>query len=194
MADLADLHAEKWFWSVFFDRFDALAGDAQLMRVYRKFGREVFRRSAVLEGLGEFVKAHQFGGKRCVEIGTCHGLTAILLARHFDEVVSIDIAPFPVKHEILAFLKVKNVTFIDVADNAEKAQVIKGLTFDGAFSDGDHAKDAQADFNLVRRCGQVLMHEFWPAQPPVFDLVNNLARTNPGEVVTGGKWALWRSA
>ncbi|MES2634015.1 MAG: hypothetical protein V4669_13660 [Pseudomonadota bacterium] len=184
-----ELHSEKHFWSVFFDRFDALMNDAQLMRVYRKFGREVFRRSAALEGLNEFVKANGFKGGRCVEIGTCHGITALILARYFDEVVSIDIAPFPLKHEIAAFLKVKNITFIDVKDNAEKAQVIKALDFDAAFCDGDHAADTETDFALVARCGHVLFHEHWAPQPPVLKLVETLKRK--GRVATAGKWAIW---
>lgn len=186
---LADLHAEKWFWANFFPRFTALQGDPQLMRVYRKFGPEVFRRSAVLEGFDGFVKAHGFAGKRCVEIGTCHGLTAIVLARYFDEVVTIDIEPFPLKHEIAAFLKVKNIAFIDVENNAAKAEVIKGLQFDAAFCDGDHAKDTARDFALVARCGRVLLHEHWEPQPPVIELVRSL-RARSWKVVTAGKWAL----
>lgn len=181
---LADLHAEKWFWANFFPRFDALLHDPQLMRVYRKFGPEVFRRSAALEGLDAFVKANGFGGKRCIEIGTCHGLTAIVLARYFDEVVTIDIEPFPLKHEIAAFLRVKNIRFVDVKDNAEKAEVIRALEFDAAFCDGDHARDT-----LVARCGRVLLHEHWQPQPPVVELVRGLRATG-WKVAAAGKWAL----
>lgn len=193
---LADLHAEKWFWANFFERFEALHGDPQLMRVYRKFGPDVFRRSAALEGLEAFVKQHQFGGVGCIEIGTCHGLTAVVLARYFEHVTTIDIAPNPLKHEILDFLKLtKRVRCIDVKDNAEKADVIRmymGGETDAAFVDGDHARDTETDFALVERCGQVLFHEHWAPQPPVMDLVNRL-RTR-GTVSTAGKWALWRAA
>jgi hypothetical protein len=190
---MTDNDLEKWFYAHFPERFAALHDDAQLVRVYERFGLGVFRRSAVLEGFNAFLRNTGFGGRRCVEIGTCNGLTAIVLARYFDEVITIDIAPNDVKREIAAFLNVANIQFVDVKDNAEKAAVTKGLIFDGAFSDGDHNKDAAADFALVRRCGQVLMHEYWQAQPAVFDLVNNLPRTNPGEVITHNKWALWRS-
>ena len=27
---------------------------------------------------------------------------------------------------------------------------------------------------LVKRCGRVLFHEYWPLQPPVWNLVNSL--------------------
>jgi hypothetical protein len=183
---------EKAFYAVFPQRVNALLNDAQLLRVWKKFGPEVFRRSAVLEGLADFVKTTGFAGKRCVEIGTCNGLTAIVLARHFDEVVTIDIAPNDVKREIAEFLKVRNITFVDVADNVEKASVIRGLEFDGGVCDGDHARDTETDFALVERSGQVLLHEHWPPQPPVMQLVDRLSLT--GAVVTAGKWALWRAA
>jgi predicted O-methyltransferase YrrM len=190
---MTDNDREKYFYANFPERVNALIRDPQLLRVWEEFGPEVFRRSAVLEGLDAFVRAHGFGGHCCVEVGTCNGLTALVLARYFGEVITIDIAPNDVKRDIAAHLGVTNIRFVDVSDNAEKAEVIKAMTFDGAFSDGDHHKDAAADFSLLRRCGQVLMHEYWPAQPAVFDLVNNLPRTNPGEVATQNKWALWRS-
>jgi hypothetical protein len=180
---------EKNFYAVFPQRVNALIHDQQLLRVWRKFGPEVFRRSAVLEGLAEFIAASGFSGRRCVEIGTCNGLTAIVLARHFDEVVTIDIAPNDVKREIAAFLKVRNITFVDVKDNAEKAAVIGGLAFDGAVCDGDHVRDTQTDFALVSRCGNVLLHEHWEAQPTVVDLVRGL-RARSWKVTASGKWAL----
>ncbi len=185
-----DNDREKFFYANFGERFASLNGDSQLMRVYRKFGIDVFRRSAVLEGLDAFVKANGFIGKRLVEIGTCNGLTALVLARYFDHVTTIDNAQNDIKREIAIFLKVKNITFVDVNDNAEKAEVIKGLQFDAAFCDGDHAKDTDSDFALVARCGRVLMHEHWEPQPPVMELVRRL-RARGDRVVTAGKWALW---
>lgn len=182
---------EKAFYAVFPERANALINDSQLLRVWKKFGPEVFRRSAVLEGLDAFVKAQGFGGKTVCEIGTCNGLTAIVLARYFGEVVTIDIAPNDVKREIAAFLKVKNIQFIDVNDNAEKAAVIKGLDFDGAFCDGDHARDTDTDFAMVARCGRVLMHEHWEPQPAVMELVRRLKARGGSRVVTSGKWAYW---
>jgi predicted O-methyltransferase YrrM len=190
--DDRELHAEKLFNSVFFDRFDALHRDTQLMAVYEHFGREVFRRSSVLEGLDSFIRDTGFGGKRCVEIGTCHGLTAVVLARYFDEVVTIDIAPSPHKQRVADFLGVTNIRFIDVKSNAEKAEVIRGLAaFDGAYCDGDHARDTETDFALLSASGQVLFHEHWAPQPPVVRLVQQLSRDGH-QVVTAGKWALWR--
>jgi hypothetical protein len=70
--------------------------------------------------------------------------------------------------------------FIDCADNAEKVARIERENFDFAYSDGDHHADTMLDFDLVRRCGRVLFHEYWPMQPPVWNLVNSLPR---GEVI-----------
>lgn len=183
---MSELDEEK----LFYERFYALHRDRDLVRVYERFGIGVFRRSSVLEGFNEFVRSQNFAGKRCVEIGTCNGLTAAVLSRYFQEVVSIDVAPNDKKHEIIKFLGIENVRFVDVADNAEKLQVIRALgAFDAAFVDGDHARDTDSDFKLVAGCGRVLFHEYWPAQPPVWKLVESLRPC--GKVETRGKWALW---
>lgn len=182
---MSELDEEKRFY----ERFYALHGDPVLPEVVKAFGIEVFRRSCVLEGFAAFVSGNGFAGARCVEIGTCHGLTAIVLARHFAEVVTIDIEPNPKKHEITAFLGIANIRFVDVADNREKASVIRDIRFDAAFVDGDHARDTETDFSLVERCGRVLFHEHWASQPPVVDLVAALSRR--GRVTAEGKWALW---
>jgi len=185
---MSQLDDEKLFYA----RFWALHKDPALVRVAKKFGFEPFRRSSVLEGLDDFCKEQKFSGKRVVEIGSWMGLTAVVLSRHFEEVVSVDIHPTEEKHAIVKFLGIKNVRFIDVKDNAEKAAVINELQFDGALVDGDHARDTELDFSLVERCGQVLFHEHWDAQPAVVDLVNRLRAR--GTVATEGKWALWRSS
>lgn len=174
---------------LFYERFWALLNDADLMTVFKRYGPAAFRRSSVLEGFEPFIKAQNFRGKVCVEIGTLKGLTAIVLARYFDRVTTIDIVDDPLKHEIAASMGIRNIEFITVKDNAEKARVIADLDFDGAYVDGDHARDTESDFALVKRCGRVLFHEHWPAQPAVMALAGRL-----GNVATQGKFALWRAA
>lgn len=191
-ADLALLHEEKRFYEVFWDRVEALLGNPDLMRVFYHFGPQVFRRSSVLEGLEAFLDAHQIGGRRCVEIGTCKGLTAILLARRFDEVVTIDVVADPEREAIAAAAGVANIRFVTVPDNGGKAGVIHPLDFDCAYVDGDHARDTETDFALVHRCGRVLFHEYWPPQPAVVALVDRLRAA--GRVEIAGKLALWRAA
>lgn len=181
------LDAEK----TFYERFFALHADPDLVEVFKKFGIGVFRRSSVLEGFADFVKRRNFSGRRCVEIGTCKGLTAIVLSRYFEEVVSIDVVEDPHRHEIAAYLGIGNIEFITVKDNAWKSRAIEAIEFDAAYVDGDHIRDTLSDFALVRRCGRVLFHEFWPAQPAVWGLVNRLSAE--GSVVAKGKLALWTS-
>jgi hypothetical protein len=183
---LSTLDQEK----LLYERFWALLGDRQLMAVFEKYGPAAFRRSSVLEGFETFIKAHEFRGHTVVEIGTLKGLTAIVLARYFTRVVTIDVVDDPQKREIAEMLGIKNIAFVNVRDNAEKADVVAAVKFDAAFVDGDHARDTETDFALVERCGRVLFHEHWGAQPPVMKLVDG-ALCARGSVVTRGKWALW---
>jgi len=182
-ADVNTLAEEKCFY----ERFWNLLNDRQLMEVFEKFGPTIFRRSSVLEGFETFIRAQDFRGKVCCEIGTLNGLTALVLARYFEKVVTIDIIDSPHKEEIARMLRVNNVEFVNVKDNAAKAEAIGALDFDAAYVDGDHTHDTQQDFALVRRCGRVLFHEHWDAQPPVMNLVKTLGPS----VVASGKFALW---
>src|SRR3990167_4487398 len=171
----------------FYERFWALLGNDDLMHVFKRFGPAVFRRSSVLEGFERFIIDHEFCGKSCVEIGTLKGLTAIILARHFERVVTIDIIDDPDKREIARMVGVSNVEFITVCDNAEKSAIIGALEFGAAYVDGNHIQDTETDFALVRRGKRVLFHEYWDAQPAVMQLVAGLA----GKIETQGKFALW---
>lgn len=174
---------------LFYERFWALHGNSDLVQVFKDYGPSIFRRSSVLEGFEAFIDHHQFKGGFCLEIGTLHGLTAIVLARRFHAVVSIDVVDSPFKRKIAADLGLTNITFVDVKNNAEKATLIGSLDFDAAYVDADHARDTQADFELVRRCGRVLFHEYWPAQLSVTALVDQLR--GQGTIDTKGKLALW---
>lgn len=170
----------------FYERFYSLHRDHDLMSVLNRFGVGVFRRSSVLEGFNDFVKDNKFSGNLCVEIGTCKGLTSVILSRYFNRVVSIDTKDDPDKYAIREYLGIDNIDFINIADNEEKKTFIDTLVFDAAYVDGDHAHDTRSDFDLVRRCGKVLFHEYWPAQPAVVKLVDSLSG-----VTRGDKFALW---
>lgn len=172
---------------------DHVHADPQFAAVFKRFGADAFRRSSAVEPAFEtLIKAGGFRGKRCVEIGTFNGITALVLSRYFEEVVSIDIFPHTLKHALMEFCGVKNVRFVDAKDNAEKAKVIAALDFDAAYVDGDHQNDTATDFALLERCGRVLFHEYWEQQKPVWDLVNSLR--GRGTVQVEGKFALWTAA
>lgn len=171
------------------ERIQAILGDPMLAQVYGRFGISTFRRSAVLKGLGKFLADQKVRGERCFEIGTWNGLTAAVLSRFFDEVVTVDIAHNDLKHEVLSFLGIKNVRCIDIDSNEHKASVASITDFDFAFLDGNHAQDTEADWALTKHCGRVLFDEAWPFQPPVWHLVNSLP---PEQMAYGGAGlALW---
>jgi hypothetical protein len=175
---------------LFYERFWNLHNDPVLLAVFKEFGIGVFRRSSVLEGLDGFLVQNNVKGRSCIEIGTCNGLTALVLARHFGHVTSFDIAPNNIKQRIVDFVGVKNIQFVDVRDNDHKMRVVGSMDFDGAYVDGDHIRDTELDFNLVSKCGQVVFHEYWEAQQPVWRLVTNLKSTGE-KITTKGKLALW---
>lgn len=172
------------------DRLQIVMTDPDLLEIFKQFGGAPFRRSSVFHGLGRFLKECGVSGQRCFEVGTWNGLTAVVLSRFFDEVVTVDIAHNSLKHKVIKHLGITNIRCIDIADNKEKAEIAKSLTFDFAYLDGDHANDTESDFALVKKCGRVLFHEVWPFQPPVWELVHSLS---PERVTHGGAGlALWR--
>lgn len=180
---------DKPFQELVEEKDPVIKNDPQLSSIYDRFGRDAFRRTAGLEDFEKFIIANDFKGDCCLEIGTYNGITAFILARHFKQVISIDIFPHTAKHAIKDFIGVKNVRFIDVKDNEEKAEAIKSFQFDAAFVDGDHENDSERDFKLVSGCKRVMFHEYWEQQPAVWNLVNGLREY--GRVVTQGKLALW---
>ena len=172
-------------------RVQTVLESPELLSLHAKFGAEVFRRSSVFHGLGRILADNKVRGRRCFEVGTWNCLTAVVLSKHFDEVVTVDIAHNDIKHEVLRHLGITNVRCIDITDNDQKAKVARKTDFDFAYLDGDHAHDTERDFYLVQHCGRVLFHEVWPWQRPVWNLVHTL----PAHQVkhNGQGLALWDS-
>ncbi len=172
---------------------DHVHKDPQLASIFKKFGADAFRRSSAVEvEFEKIIKEQNFKGKRCVEIGSYNGITALVLARYFDEVISFDIFPHTIKHTIAEFCGVKNIQFIDIKDNDDKARILAKLDFDAAYVDGNHEQDTESDFELVKKCKRTLFHEYWTTQMPVWKLINRLKGADPASVVVQGKFALWR--
>lgn len=173
------------------ERINIVMCNPLLLSVYQRFGGEVFRRSSVFHGLEKFLRKCSIRGERCYEVGTWNGLTAVVLSQFFGEVVTVDIAHNPAKHKVLAHLGIANVRCIDLDTNAGKGAVLRGLEFDCAYLDGNHAEDTLADFDMVRRCRRVIFHEAWPFQPPVWSLLHALPHEEV--VYNGSGLALWRA-
>lgn len=148
-----------------------------LNAIFKKFGKKAFARSSALMEFEPFLKRIGASGKTCLEIGTYHGITAIILAQYFKRVVCVSVDNDPeslLKHEIVKHLGIRNIQFIDLDNNSQKRQQVESLKFDFCYMDGDHTHDTHTDFELVKRCGRVLFHEYWPIQAPVWNLVNSL--------------------
>lgn len=167
-----------------------------MAKILATYGRRAFARSSGCMGFLGFldqIKAGDGGGV-ALEIGTYHGITAILLAERFDKLISVSVDDEDpgrlLKRELADFVGATNIEFFDAKDNAEKVEIVKRLKFDFAYSDGDHTNDTDLDFGLVERCGRVLFHEVWPLQPPVWNLVHSLP---PDEVTwcEGDVLAYW---
>ena len=170
----------------------------QLKEILYRFGKRAFARSAACMEFEAFLKRIGAGGGTCLEIGTYNGITAVVLSQFFDKVVCVsldapDLKRGIIKQQIVDHLGIKNIKFIDVDSNEQKAEVIRGLTFDFCYQDGDHTHDTYTDFELVKRCGRVLFHEAWAIQPPVWNLVHSL----PDDAVTWADYdcfAYWQRA
>lgn len=170
-------------------RIECILSDPYLFEIYKQFGMPYLRRSSVFHGLGTFLKDNNVKGKVCLEVGTWNGLTAAILSRHFELVVSLDIAHNKEKYAVIHHLGLKNIKCIDIEDNNEKAKIIKKHSFDFAYLDGNHEHDTFFDWGLVKHCGRVLFHEAWPHQKPVWELLESLPK---GQVIHGGDGlALW---
>ncbi len=150
-----------------------------MKNIMKHFGKPAFARSSACMEFEAFLKRIKAKGKTCLEIGTYHGVTAVILSQYFDQVVCVSVDNDPdklLKHQIVATLGIENIIFHDAQDNEEKANIINGLQFDFAYSDGDHTHDARSDFDLVKRCGKVLFHEAWPLSAPVWNICNELPK------------------
>lgn len=151
----------------------------RMSAILKKFGKRAFGRSSACMEFEDFLRRIAVTGKTCLEIGTFHGVTAALLAQHFGQVLCVTIdepATRSLRDQIIEHLGVTNVRFFDVANNEMKAELIGRLDFDFCYQDGDHTNDTLTDFDLVKKCGRVLFHEYWPLQPAVWNLVNSLPR------------------
>ena len=165
-----------------------------MQEILRKFGKKAFARSSALMEFEPFLKRIGANGKTCLEIGTYHGITAIILSQYFRRVVCVSVDNDPaslLKHDLVKFLNIRNIQFIDLDNNSQKRKALESINFDFCYMDGDHTHDTRSDFELVKHCGRVLFHEYWPIQEPVWNLVNSL----PQDEVTRAEYdcfAYWK--
>ncbi len=106
-----------------------------------------------------------------LEIGTAHGSGTAMLAHFADKVTSIDVTRWRAVDAVMgvAGQDVRDrIDFRVVKDNAAKAALVGDITFDLAFIDGDHhAAEFKIDFDLCKRCGVLLCHDYPTWKPGV---------------------------
>ncbi len=174
-------------------------------RIIGTYGESMLRKSAmnIRHGAGVFQTVLEGRGfDNVLEIGTYRGVAAAEMSQYCKTVTTIDLAHGKLEQNGTPFdrdafwqsLGIDNIEFIAVANDEEKRQVIRTLTFDLAFIDGGHKGNACAlDFQLVRHCGRVLFHDYddshrGPEHNAVFDFVNSLPKE---EVCKLDIFALW---
>ncbi len=153
-----------------------------LNEILQRFGNTAFKRCSIMMEFEHFLARcvptmGEADRMTCLEIGTFHGISAVVLSQYFDRVICVSWDDNPhdlIKHQIVEHLGIKNIRFFDCKDEAEKKALVDQLDFQFCYQDGNHLRDTRSDFELVKRCGRVLFHEYWPLQPSVWNLVNEL--------------------
>jgi hypothetical protein len=140
--------------------------DELVARLVGRFGEEILSASAILHG-GRAVVARQrdrlkaLHPQTIVEIGTRYGAMAALLGRLATRVITLDLHEAPCVEDVLECVAARNVVPLRIACDDAKGILLDGLTFDLAFIDGCHERDAVAfDFAHTCRCGRLLFHDY----------------------------------
>ncbi len=140
--------------------------------VLAQHGTDGLRKSAVGLREGEDIFRHFLEGKgyrTVLEIGTYKGLSAACMAQYVEKVITIDLANGQLEQAGESFDRQALWNELGVADkielhlvsgNKEKAALIASLDFDFAFIDGAHDESVKCDFEMVRKCGAALFHDY----------------------------------
>lgn len=111
------------------------------------------------------------GKKIAVETGTFHGVSACVLAKHFDEIHTFDIIEEHGGYYKDSDLKFKIWDYFGVSDkihfhlinsDSEKKEILKDINYDFAWIDGMHKGGVDVDYELLKKCGRILFHDYEP--------------------------------
>jgi predicted O-methyltransferase YrrM len=173
----------------------------------QRYGANTLKRSAmnIRGGAGVFERVLSGKGyKTVIEIGTYRGVSAAEMARYVDRVATFDLKRGRIeqlgekfdRHAFWSSLGVSNIDLHLVDDDAEKAAIIAALEFDFAFIDGAHDAESVAfDFELVKRCGRVLFHDYDLSGAKNKDCVYDFVNTLPNhQVQVHDIFALWTNS
>lgn len=161
-------------------------------KIISKYGKGGLKRSILnLGGDTEQTIKEIMSGRgidTMIEIGTYKGVSAAVFAQNCRQVITFDLAkgrleqtdPKWSRQELWDYLGCTNIKSHLIKNDNEKKSIIDKLEFQFAFIDGGHdTKSVTFDFNLVKRCGLVLFHDFdykgVKGQDDVYDFVNSLS-------------------
>lgn len=140
-------------------------GSGELFRkIYDKFQKEIEGYPSAVKrekAFIEFLKIAQ--PKIVIEIGTCLGISASLIAQYADKVYTFDTTEHPIKYEIWDYLGIRHkIEAFIIKSNEEKAGIISKIEFDFAYIDGDHRREGvEFDFDCVKnKCGKLLFDDY----------------------------------
>ena len=154
------------------------------------YSPKILRRSAIRndhKDIAHFINGHS---GTLLEIGSFRGASAAYFSQFFDHVITIDLIDGQAgdwdRKKFWCDLGIDNITEILVKDDKEKSTVVKYLDFDFAFIDGAHDEGVILDFKLVKKCGNVLFHDYGSDRNKVTGFVNTL-----DNVEVSGNVAFW---
>ena len=116
--------------------------------------------------------------RHILEIGTYRGLSAGFMAQ-FAKVTTIDVDDDAdgnsIKYKVWDALGVSDKIDAHLVETEEeKKKIIDGLDFDVAFVDGNHfGEGPRDDFEMVKHCGRVILHDYHPDFPDVVRFVDS---------------------
>lgn len=176
-------------------------------------GEHMLSRSVLsIRGGGGVLSSILGSGKyrTALEIGTYRGVGAAEMSQYCERVHTIDLTFGKIeinrrdgrdatdqthdRHTFWAALGITNIDLHLVEDEAEKATLINAIDFDFALIDGAHddPKIIRSDFELVKRCGAVLFHDFDSRGKTEKDYVYSFVKSLPPEQVQAlDIFALW---
>jgi hypothetical protein len=176
-------------------------------KIKQKYGESILRRSALnlpngAEDIKKFMTIKPI--KIAIEIGTFRGITSAWMSQFCDRLYTVDLLDgqvqqplwkdLPMRGDIWKYLEIPDdkIWFQPVKCNNSKERFLKKINFDFAFVDGDHSYEGvKKDFELVKRCGRVLFHDYDKAPGkacPVRDFINSIKE---GTIETTKDFAYW---
>ena len=113
-----------------------------------------------------------------IEIGTFQGVSACIISEYAKKVMTFDIEKQPLTESIVDFACESKIDLIvgkpsmisaGVKESFEKEKI------DLAFIDGEHFDgQLKKDFELVKDCKQILIHDYDPGFPEVYEFCNEI--------------------